>query len=58
MVGWHHRNNEPEFEQILGDTEAQVSLAGCSSWSSRVKHDLVTERQLNFIFWVVFYVFG
>ena len=26
MVGWHHRLNEHEFEQALGDTEGQRSL--------------------------------
>ena len=26
MVGWHHRLNEHEFEQTLGDSEGQGSL--------------------------------
>ena len=26
MVGWHHRLNEHEFEQTLGDDEGQGSL--------------------------------
>ena len=26
MVGWHHRLNGHEFEQILGDSEGQGSL--------------------------------
>ena len=26
MVGWHHRLNGLEFEQILGDSEGQGSL--------------------------------
>ena len=26
MVGWHHRLNEHEFEQALGDSEGQGSL--------------------------------
>ena len=30
MVGWHHRLNRREFEQILGGTEDQRILA-CSS---------------------------
>ena len=29
MVGWHHRLNEQEFEQALGDGEEQGSLACC-----------------------------
>ena len=32
MVGWHHRLNGHEFEQTLGDTEGQGSLACCSPW--------------------------
>ena len=27
MVRWHHQLNGHEFEQILGDSEAQRSLA-------------------------------
>ena len=30
MVGWHHRLNGCEFEQTLGDSEGQGSLARCS----------------------------
>ena len=30
MVGWHHWLNRHEFEQILGDSEGQGSLACCS----------------------------
>ena len=43
MAGWHHRLNGHEFVQTLGDSEGQESLACCSSWDHRVKHDLVTE---------------
>ena len=32
MVGWHHRLNGHEFEQILGNSERQRSLASCSPW--------------------------
>ena len=35
MVGWHHPLNGHEFEQTLGDTEGQGSLARCSSWGHR-----------------------
>ena len=27
MIGWHHRLNGHEFEQTLGDSEGQGSLA-------------------------------
>ena len=31
MVGWHQQLSEGEFEQTLGDSEGQESLARCSS---------------------------
>ena len=40
MVGWHQPLNEHEFEQTLGDNEAQRSLAGYSPRAQqRVGHD-------------------
>ena len=45
MVRQHHRLNGDEFEQTPGETEGQRSLASCSSWGRRVRHDLVTEQQ-------------
>ena len=46
MVGWHHQLNGHEFEQTLGDSEGQGSLACCSPWGSqRVRHDLVIEKK-------------
>ena len=44
MVGWHHRLNEPEFEQTLGDSEGQRSPMCCSP-SGRKESD--TTEQLN-----------
>ena len=35
MVGWHHRLNEHEFEQALGDGEGQGRLACCSPWGRK-----------------------
>ena len=35
MVGWHHQLNGYEFEQTLGDSEGQGSLACCSSWGHK-----------------------
>ena len=43
MVGWHHWFNGHEFEQALGDGDRQRSLACCSPWGYRVRHDWVTE---------------
>ena len=45
MVGWHHRLNGHEFEQVLQDGEGQGSLECCSPWGRRVGHDWVTEQQ-------------
>ena len=33
LVGWHHWLNGHEFEQTLGDSEGQGSLACCSLWA-------------------------
>ena len=35
MVGWHHRLNGHEFEQIPGDGEGQRSLVCCSPWAHK-----------------------
>ena len=35
MVGWHHRFNECEFGQTLGDGEGQRGLVWCSSWGCK-----------------------
>ena len=45
MVGWHHGFNRHEFEQTLGDSGGQGSLACCSPWGQT---DLVTEQQEAF----------
>ena len=39
MFGWHHQNNEPEFEQTLGDSEGQGSLVLQSMRSLRIRHN-------------------
>ena len=35
MVGWHHRLNGHEYEQALGDSEDEGSLACCSPWGRK-----------------------
>ena len=35
MVGWHHWLNRHEFEQTMGDSEGQGSLARCSPWGHK-----------------------
>ena len=39
MVGWHHKLNGHDFEQALGVGDGQGSLACCSPWGRRVRHD-------------------
>ena len=34
-VGWHYWLNGPEFEQTLGDSDGQGSLAYCGSWDHK-----------------------
>ena len=38
MVGWHHRLNGHEFEQVLGVGDGQGSLACCSLGLQRVRY--------------------
>ena len=45
MVGWQHWLKGREFEQALGGGEGQGSLAWCSPWGCRVRHDWATEQQ-------------
>ena len=35
IVGWHHWLSGQEFEQTLGDSEGQESLACCSPWGHK-----------------------
>ena len=42
LVGWHHRLNGHEFEQVLGDGEGQGGLAYYDSWGR--KESDTTER--------------
>ena len=39
MVGWHHPVDGHEFEQILGDSEGQGSLACYSPWGHKESLD-------------------
>ena len=42
MVGWYHWLDGHEFEQAPGVGDGQGSLACCSPWGHRVRHDWVT----------------
>ena len=44
IVGWHHRLNGHEFEQVLGDVEGQGSLAW---YSPRGCKELDMTERLN-----------
>ena len=43
MIGWHHQLHGHEFEQAPGVGHGLGTLACCSPWDCRVKHDWVTE---------------
>ena len=49
MVGWHHQLDGHEFEQALGVGNGQGSLASCSPWAQRVRHNWVTEQQQHLL---------
>ena len=44
MVGWYQQLKGHEFEETLGDSEGQGSLACCSPWGHKV---LDMTEQLN-----------
>ena len=44
MVGWHHRLNSYEFEQVLGDGEGQGCLVHYSPWGRTESDTTVTEE--------------
>ena len=44
MFGWHHWLNGHEFDQVLGDGEAQGSLVCCTPWGHKESD---TTEQLN-----------
>ena len=44
MAEWHHQLNGHEFEQTLGDSKGEGSLACCSLWGRK---ELDTTEQRN-----------
>ena len=44
MFKYHHQLKGYEFEQTLGDSEGQRSLACCSPLGHKVRQDLRTEK--------------
>ena len=47
MVGWHHRLDGHELEQIVGDSGGQGSLACCSPWGRKGLEITATEQQIT-----------
>ena len=63
MVGWHHRLNEHEFDQTLGDSEGQGSLTCCSPWvpkesdtTERLNNNKTRKQSLNSRIMTSFYI--
>ena len=50
MAGWDHWVIGYEFEQTLGNSEGQGSLAYCTPWS-RKKSDITEQLNRTAIFW-------
>ena len=44
MTEWHHQFNGREFEQTLGDSKGEGSLACCSPWGHK---EIDATEQLN-----------
>ena len=53
MAGWHHRCNEQELGQILGDGEGQRGLVCCSPWGCKELDmtELLNNNNLLQYFW-------
>ena len=47
IVGWHQWLDGHEFEQALGVSDGQGSLACCSWWGCKVRHNWMTELNRN-----------
>ena len=45
MVGWHHRLDGHEFEQLQETEEDRGTWCSAICGSQRVRHDLETEQQ-------------
>ena len=45
MVQWYHQHNAHEFEQTVGDSEEQGSLASCSPWSCKESDTIGSVQQ-------------
>ena len=57
MVRWHQRRDGHEFEQTSGAGDGQGSLVCCSPWGGRVQHNLVTEQQQQYNYYLCAFLF-
>ena len=48
----HHNSVDMNLSQLWGDSEGQGSLACCSPWCCRVRHDFATDQQ-HFLFFMI-----
>ena len=47
MVGWHHRLDGHEFEQVMGVGDGQGSLACCSPWGRKELDETLTAQKVK-----------
>ena len=47
LAGWHHEFNGYEFEQTLGDSDGQGSMACRSPWSLKEPDTTKQQQQLK-----------
>ena len=52
IVGWHHWFNGHKFEQTLGDSAGQKSLACCSPWGHKESDRTLQLNNNNFKIWI------
>ena len=57
MVGWHHQFNGHEFEQTLGDSKGQGSLACCSPWGRKAIMLQLKEKDISMFSQTLLFIF-
>ena len=57
-VGWHHWLIGNEFEQTMGVSKGQGSLACCIPWRHRVRYDWASEQPTTFVSKVISLLFN
>ena len=54
MIGWHHRLNGHEFEQVPGVGDGQGSLVCCSPWGCK-ESDMTEQLNNNMLCIILIY---